>query len=627
MSTLSDTDFALPLTNMFPAGNSGIPVAATVTQGGGFSGLLLQAQSSGELSPESPNDTEVTDVSDQKILQFTEMTEEEVLLESENPLEFADSSNRTIDAEAVPNNAELRVTELPPSVVAQPKDRPASTEQSQIDNSATRLRTEQSEVQIVSSRETFASVESVTPAATELSIEDAEAPDILQVRTGLAEDGQVYKVVGNTAAAVPIKEHRQVSNNGRYDRVINSDATPVVGNRSGSIDLTRAANLLNAQELPVETKVLSAPDLSVGKETLTAQQPGLTERSFGQSVAVAATAGNTPAMQQVRDFDQARAEIPSSSKVTLRSQPANPAVFTTDTRANELNSLRILPELQRNLVQPVNVQLAASVPVTMQATATPSPLAQTFSASVSADPIQDVQMVQDQLVQDRRSPVSQSAKDFDPAMFARSVQMKNELPVQGSGDGFTSFRTLTPSVTGTGQIALQTLQAGLLTTAGTNTAPDSLAPPLPVSSIAMKQAGWDQSLSTNVSFMLREDISSANIRLKPAELGSMNIQLSVQSDQLNVNIAASNALTRETVEASMPRLREQFASLGFNQVDVNVGNPGPGDRSAQQMANRDGNAPDNGYMRHGDTREAEDGEVLVQQQWVSRHNGVLDTFA
>ncbi len=149
---------------------------------------------------------------------------------------------------------------------------------------------------------------------------------------------------------------------------------------------------------------------------------------------------------------------------------------------------------------------------------------------------------------------------------------------------------------------------------------------MPASQISLKQPGWDRSLGANIAFMLKENINLASIKVKPAELGPMNIQLSVQSDQLNVSIAASHTVTRETLEASLPRLREQFTSLGFSQVNVNIEDSGLSSRNEQRMANGDESSQSNRYIPDGEFPAGSDDD-MHQARILTTHNGILDTFA
>jgi len=82
-------------------------------------------------------------------------------------------------------------------------------------------------------------------------------------------------------------------------------------------------------------------------------------------------------------------------------------------------------------------------------------------------------------------------------------------------------------------------------------------------------------LNEKIAIMAGKELQTATIRLDPAELGSMNIKLVVQNDQINVTIQAQNNQSRDLLEQQMPRLREmlqqQGMTLGETQVQADSG--------------------------------------------------------
>ncbi|WP_220720972.1 flagellar hook-length control protein FliK [Agarivorans litoreus] len=78
-------------------------------------------------------------------------------------------------------------------------------------------------------------------------------------------------------------------------------------------------------------------------------------------------------------------------------------------------------------------------------------------------------------------------------------------------------------------------------------------------------------LNQRVQYMLSQGMQKAEIRLDPAELGSMQIRLQMTQDQqVSVQIQVQTPQAREALEQTMPRLREmlqqQGIELGQNQV-------------------------------------------------------------
>lgn len=144
--------------------------------------------------------------------------------------------------------------------------------------------------------------------------------------------------------------------------------------------------------------------------------------------------------------------------------------------------------------------------------------------------------------------------------------------------------------------------------------------------LSMRQPNWNQNLGKNILWMVKEDLQSASIRVKPAELGPLNIQISVQQEQLQVSISAQHAGAREALEAALPRLREQFVSQGFQQVNVDIseqqerGTTGHQQSDSDITKNASSQGADSNFTEHENFSEAE----LTNFR---SHDGLLDAFA
>ncbi|MDH5500212.1 MAG: flagellar hook-length control protein FliK, partial [Gammaproteobacteria bacterium] len=92
--------------------------------------------------------------------------------------------------------------------------------------------------------------------------------------------------------------------------------------------------------------------------------------------------------------------------------------------------------------------------------------------------------------------------------------------------------------------------------------------------LPVQDPAWGDALNERVTIMAGKDVRSAEIRLSPAELGPIRIQLTVDERGTNVNFAAHHALTREAIEQALPRLRELFADQGLSLGQANVSEQG-----------------------------------------------------
>ncbi|MDO9623005.1 MAG: flagellar hook-length control protein FliK [Pseudomonas sp.] len=88
--------------------------------------------------------------------------------------------------------------------------------------------------------------------------------------------------------------------------------------------------------------------------------------------------------------------------------------------------------------------------------------------------------------------------------------------------------------------------------------------------VPMQQAGWSEAVVDRVMLLSSQNLKSAEIQLDPAELGRLEVRISVNQEQTQVTFASAHAGVREALEGQMHRLREMFAQQGMNLLDVNV---------------------------------------------------------
>lgn len=108
----------------------------------------------------------------------------------------------------------------------------------------------------------------------------------------------------------------------------------------------------------------------------------------------------------------------------------------------------------------------------------------------------------------------------------------------------------------------------------------------------LNSAAWSRVVSSRVVWMAREGVQQAELRLNPANLGSVDVRLNINNDQASVTFLAQNAATREALEQAMPRLRESLAENGLSLTHSEVGQQ---DHSDQQ-ASDDETSMQNGHL-------------------------------
>jgi flagellar hook-length control protein FliK len=115
---------------------------------------------------------------------------------------------------------------------------------------------------------------------------------------------------------------------------------------------------------------------------------------------------------------------------------------------------------------------------------------------------------------------------------------------------------------------------------------------------------------------------TAEIRLTPAELGPLRVQISVDDGQANVAFQAHSAVTREAIEQALPRLREMLAESGLSLGQADVGEQGVAGRESDGDTASDGTSD-----TQNESPEEHAGNLEGERQETVISNGLVDTFA
>lgn len=136
---------------------------------------------------------------------------------------------------------------------------------------------------------------------------------------------------------------------------------------------------------------------------------------------------------------------------------------------------------------------------------------------------------------------------------------------------------------------------------------------------------WNEGFAGRVVWMAKNDIQTAELRLNPADLGPIDVTLTLSGDdktQATVQFSAANAGTREAIETALPRLREmlQESGISLGQAGVDANNSNAGDTGRHQSG---------GNQRGRFAGQSETGTTTVAVPAGSRSlgRGLVDTFA
>lgn len=100
--------------------------------------------------------------------------------------------------------------------------------------------------------------------------------------------------------------------------------------------------------------------------------------------------------------------------------------------------------------------------------------------------------------------------------------------------------------------------------------------------------GWTGELGNQIRWLLERSGQVAELRLNPAELGSVDVKLSKDGDSTNVMFYTANAHARELLEAALPRLRDMFTAQGMNLGEADVFEQSLAQQQASQHAHNPG---------------------------------------
>ncbi|MFI8383164.1 flagellar hook-length control protein FliK [Pseudomonas sp. NPDC079086] len=185
----------------------------------------------------------------------------------------------------------------------------------------------------------------------------------------------------------------------------------------------------------------------------------------------------------------------------------------------------------------------------------------------------------EKLQTDQAITPSAQAQNVSQSLLASQV-VQDELPIEG--DALELPELELEALTGKG---LETLKEGtanntpenfvsklnaLSQAIGQQTPLSARAPLVVGQPVPMQQGGWSEAVVDRVMVMSSQNLKSAEIQLDPAELGRLEVRISVNQEQSQVTFASPHAGVREALDSQMHRLRELFAQQGMNQLDVNV---------------------------------------------------------
>jgi flagellar hook-length control protein FliK len=144
-------------------------------------------------------------------------------------------------------------------------------------------------------------------------------------------------------------------------------------------------------------------------------------------------------------------------------------------------------------------------------------------------------------------------------------------------------------------------------------------PSLPAASVPLQHERWADEVGERVRWMIGQQMHTAELKITPANLGTIEVRISMHNDQMQISFASPHAAVREVLEDAAPRLREMMAAAGYAGVDVDVSHQQP------QRHNEGGPGHRAGMAAWGDDDPAE--VEQISGTITPRISGALDCYA
>jgi len=165
---------------------------------------------------------------------------------------------------------------------------------------------------------------------------------------------------------------------------------------------------------------------------------------------------------------------------------------------------------------------------------------------------------------------------------------------------------------------INTTLSNSLSAVGLGTATQAAATQTQMAPLNLGQNAWETNLSSRLQMMVGQNVQSAEIRLDPPELGSLDIKIKINNDVAAVHITSANSHVRDALETAIPKLREMFAESGVALGDVNVRQ----ESFSQQQNNDDGKV----NFSHGVAESEAEEETMIVSRTIP-NDSLLDIYA
>lgn len=217
--------------------------------------------------------------------------------------------------------------------------------------------------------------------------------------------------------------------------------------------------------------------------------------------------------------------------------------------------------------------------------------------------------------------------DFSSALASMSAAAGNAAALQQNDSRPSDNSTQALNQLSTAAVAVSS--APVSTTPTTTSA--VTAPSTPLLNAQLGTPEWQQQLGQQVMMFNRQGQQTAELRLHPADLGSIQISMKIENNQAQLHFVSGHSGVRSAIESAMPELKTALADNGISLGQSSVGSDSSQWQQAQQQSqsgSQQGNAASWAAFNSGSNTSASDA-LPVPASIASRVSGnnSVDIFA
>lgn len=180
---------------------------------------------------------------------------------------------------------------------------------------------------------------------------------------------------------------------------------------------------------------------------------------------------------------------------------------------------------------------------------------------------------------------------------AASPDFSSALAAMTAANGNVAVAAQTDSRTADSALNLVNNAAVAVSSAPVSATPTTTsavtAPSTPLLNAQLGTPEWQQQLGQQVMMFNRQGQQTAELRLHPQDLGSIQISMKIENNQAQLHFVSGHSAVRSAIEAAMPDLKTALADNGISLGQSSVGSDSSQWQQAQQQSSQSGSQQGN----------------------------------